>query len=89
MFVKDVKGKRLADVEDLAALENIKVNEDYNSENESDNEDDDLPRLSNVDFNELDAKIMYDRLLAADNANQAPHQYTSPNGYPILPEPLV
>ena len=60
VFLKEVKGKKLTDVENLAALERIEVQECDSEPNDnsdvSDNKDDDTLLLPNVDFDELDAK---------------------------------
>ena len=60
VFLKEVKGKKLTDVENLAVLERIEVQECDSEPNDnsdvSDNEDDDTLLLPNVEFDELDAE---------------------------------
>ena len=60
VFLKEVKGKKLTDVKNLAALERIEVQEcdtePISGIDASDNESDGIPLPPNVDFDELDAK---------------------------------
>ena len=60
VFLKEVKGKKLTDVENLAALERIEVQErdtePISGIDASDDESDGIPLPPNVDFDELDAE---------------------------------
>lgn len=59
VFLKEVKGKKLTAVENIAALERIEVQEhdsELNISSNTPNDDNEAPLPPNVDFDELDAE---------------------------------